>query len=159
MNREPTGLDMRRVTPIFLMVFVDMLGLTIVLPLLHLYAAAYGAGPLEVGIVVAAFPLAQLIGVPMMGALSDRYGRRPLLLISQVTTCISFIMLGLADSLTLIIISRLFDGLFGANIATAQAALSDITTSPTERADWALPALLLVWASSSVLSSRYSALN
>ncbi|MCY4537436.1 MAG: MFS transporter [Chloroflexi bacterium] len=127
MNREPTGLDMRRVTPIFLMVFVDMLGLTIVLPLLHLYAAAYGAGPLEVGIVVAAFPLAQLIGVPMMGALSDRYGRRPLLLISQVTTCISFIMLGLADSLTLIIISRLFDGLFGANIATAQAALSDIT--------------------------------
>lgn len=118
---------MRRVTPIFLMVFVDMLGLTIVLPLLHLYAAAYGAGPLEVGIVVAAFPLAQLIGVPMMGALSDRYGRRPLLLISQVTTCISFIMLGLADSLTLIIISRLFDGLFGANIATAQAALSDIT--------------------------------
>jgi len=126
-NREPTGLDMRRVIPIFLMVFVDMLGLTVVLPLLHLYAAVHGAGPLEVGIVVAAFPLAQLIGVPMMGALSDRYGRRPLLLISQVTTCISFIMLGLANSLALIIVSRLFDGLFGANIATAQAALSDIT--------------------------------
>ncbi|MDE2819571.1 MAG: MFS transporter [Chloroflexota bacterium] len=126
-NREPTELDTRRVIPIFLMVFVDMLGLTLVLPLLHLYAAAYGAGPLEVGVVVAAFPLAQLIGVPMMGALSDRYGRRPLLLISQVTTCISFIMLGLANSLALIIVSRLFDGLFGANIATAQAALSDIT--------------------------------
>lgn len=127
MNREPTGLDKRRVIPIFLMVFVDMLGLTLVLPLLHLYAAAYGAGPLEVGIVLAAFPLAQLLGVPMMGALSDRYGRRPLLLISQVTTCISFIMLGLANSLALIIVSRLLDGLFGANIATAQAALSDIT--------------------------------
>ncbi len=118
---------MRRVIPIFLMVFVDMLGLTVVLPLLHLYAAVHGAGPLEVGLVLAAFPLAQLIGVPMMGALSDRYGRRPLLLISQVTTCISFIMLGLANSLALIIVSRLFDGLFGANIATAQAALSDIT--------------------------------
>lgn len=118
---------MRRVIPIFLMVFVDILGLTLVLPLLHLYAAAYGAGPLEVGMVVAAFPLAQLLGVPVMGALSDRYGRRPLLLISQVTTCISFIMLGMANSLAMIIASRLFDGLFGANIATAQAALSDIT--------------------------------
>ncbi len=118
---------MRRVIPIFLMVFVDMLGLTLVLPLLHLYAAAHGGGPLEVGLVVAAFPLAQLLGVPMMGALSDRYGRRPLLLISQVTTCLSFIMLGLANSLALIIVSRLVDGLFGANIATAQAALADIT--------------------------------
>ena len=127
MKREPSALDMRRVIPIFLMVFVDMLGLTLVLPLLHLYAAAYGGGPLEVGIIVAAFPLAQLLGVPMMGALSDRYGRRPLLLISQVTTCISFIMLGLANSLALIVLSRLLDGLFGANIATAQAALADIT--------------------------------
>lgn len=126
-NREPSGLDTRRVIPIFLMVFVDMLGLTVVLPLLHLYAAAHGAGPLEVGLALAAFPLAQLIGLPMMGALSDRYGRKPLLLISQATTCISFIMLGLADTLALIILSRLIDGLFGANIATAQAALADIT--------------------------------
>ena len=122
-----SALDMRRVFPIFLMVFVDMLGLTVILPLIHIYAAAYGADPLEIGIVVAAFPLAQLLGVPIMGALSDRYGRRPLLLISQVTTCISFIMLGLANSLELIILSRLLDGLFGANIATAQAALADIT--------------------------------
>ena len=120
-------LDMRRVGPIFLMVFVDMLGLTVILPLLHLYAAAYGAGPLEVALVVAAFPLAQLPGVPLMGALSDRYGRRPLLLISQVTTCVSFIMLGLAGSLGMIILSRVLDGLFGANISTAQAALTDIT--------------------------------
>ena len=52
-SREPTELDMRRVIPIFLMVFVDVLGLTVILPLLHLYAAAYGAGPLEVGLVVA----------------------------------------------------------------------------------------------------------
>lgn len=126
-KQAATGLDTRRVIPIFLMVFVDMLGLTVILPLLHLYAAAYGAGPLEVGIVLAAFPLAQLLGVPMMGALSDRYGRRPLLLISQVTTCFSFIILGLANSLALIIFSRLIDGLFGANIATAQAALSDIS--------------------------------
>ena len=121
-------LDYSRVLPIFALVFVDVLGLTVILPLLHLYAVRYGATPLEIGLVVAAFPLAQMIGLPVMGALSDRYGRKPLLLISQITTCLSFILLGLADSLSLIILSRLIDGLFGANISTAQAALSDITT-------------------------------
>ena len=124
---SPTPLDMRRVIPIFLLVFVDMLGLTVILPLLHIYAATFGAGPLQIGIVMAVFPLAQLFGAPMMGALSDRFGRKPLLLVSQITTCISFIMLGLAGSLEMVILSRLFDGLFGANISTAQAALSDIT--------------------------------
>ena len=124
---SPTPLDMRRVIPIFLLIFVDMLGLTVILPLLHIYAAAFGAAPLQIGIVMAVFPLAQLLGAPMMGALSDRFGRKPLLLVSQITTCISFIMLGLAGSLEMVILSRLFDGLFGANISTAQAALSDIT--------------------------------
>ena len=124
-------LDASRVIPIFVLVFVDVLGLTVILPLLHLYGAAYGASPLEIGLVAAAFPLAQLVGVPVMGALSDRYGRKPLLLISQITTCLSFVMLGMANSLTLIILSRVIDGLFGANLATAQAALSDITTDET----------------------------
>ncbi|MYD11261.1 MAG: major facilitator superfamily domain-containing protein 9 [Chloroflexi bacterium] len=120
-------LDTRRVLPVFLLVFVDVLGLTVILPLLHLYAAAYGATPLQIGLTLAAFPLAQLVGVPVMGALSDRFGRKPLLLISQATTCLSFVMLGLATSLEMVILSRLIDGLFGANLATAQAALSDIT--------------------------------
>ncbi len=126
-EQQPTPLDMRRVIPIFLLVFVDMLGLTVILPLLHIYGAAYGATPLQIGLVVAAFPLAQLVGVPMMGALSDRFGRKPLLVISQITTCFGFILLGLAGSLEMIILSRVIDGLFGANISTAQAALSDIT--------------------------------
>jgi MFS transporter, DHA1 family, tetracycline resistance protein len=121
------GLDFERVLPIFVLVFVDVLGLTVILPLLHLYAARYGASPLQIGLVVAAFPLSQLIGVPVMGALSDRFGRKPLLLISQITTCLAFIMLGLAQSIEIIILSRVIDGLFGANLATAQAALSDIT--------------------------------
>ncbi|MCE2472294.1 MAG: MFS transporter [Anaerolineae bacterium] len=125
--KTATRLDTRRVLPVFLLVFVDVLGLTVILPLLHLYAAAYGATPLQIGLTLAAFPLAQLVGVPVMGALSDRFGRKPLLLISQATTCISFVMLGLATSLEMVILSRLIDGLFGANLATAQAALSDIT--------------------------------
>lgn len=124
-------MDARRAIPIFALVFVDVLGLTVILPLLHLYAAVYGASPLEIGLVAAAFPLAQLVGVPVMGALSDRFGRKPLLLISQITTCISFIMLGAANSLLLVVLSRVFDGLFGANLATAQAALSDITDDST----------------------------
>lgn len=130
-EKQSSGLNFREVGPIFAVVFVDVLGLTIILPLLHLYAAAYGASPLQIGLVAAAFPLAQLIGVPVMGALSDRFGRKPLLLISQVTTCASFIMLGLAGSLTVIVLSRILDGLFGANLATAQAALSDITDEET----------------------------
>ena len=116
------------VFPIFALTFVDILGLTLILPLLHLYALKFGAGPLEIGLVAAAFPLAQVLGVPVMGALSDRYGRKPLLLISQMTTCIGFIILALSNSLWMVILSRLIDGLFGANIATAQAAISDITT-------------------------------
>lgn len=124
-------LDYSRAGPIIVLVFVDVLGLTLILPLLHLYGAAYGATPLQIGLLAAAFPLAQLVGVPFMGALSDRFGRKPLLLISQITTCISFIMLGFANSLALVILSRVIDGLFGANLATAQAALSDITDDET----------------------------
>jgi len=130
-TKAPSQLDFNRVAPLFALTFVDVLGLTIILPLLHLYAAAYGATPVQIGLTLAAFPLAQLIGVPVMGALSDRFGRKPLLLISQVSTCISFVMLGLAGSLQMIILSRVIDGIFGANLATAQAALSDITTPET----------------------------
>jgi len=125
------GLSYDRVVPIFLIVFVDVLGLTIILPLLHLYGAVYGATPLQIGLVAAAFPLAQLIGVPLMGALSDRFGRKPLLLISQVTTFVGFIILALSNSLWMVIFSRVLDGVFGANLATAQAALSDVTDDKT----------------------------
>lgn len=125
------GLSFERVLPIFTLTFVDVLGLTIVLPLLHLYAAAFGATPLQIGLVAAAFPLAQLLGVPVMGSLSDRYGRKPLLLISQVSTCASFLMLAGATSLEMVILSRVVDGLFGANLATAQAAITDLTDTRT----------------------------
>jgi MFS family permease len=128
-DQSPSQLSFNRVAPIFALTFVDVLGLTLILPLLHLYAIAFGASPLEIGLTAAAFPLAQLVGVPIMGALSDRFGRKPLLLISQITTCLSFIMLATANSLAMVIISRVFDGLFGANLSTAQAAISDVTTA------------------------------
>ncbi len=127
-SRPAHSFDFSRILPIFAIVSVDILGLTLLLPLLHLYAAAFGATPLEIGLVAAAFPAAQIIGVPFMGTLSDRYGRKPLLLISQITTCLSFLMLAFANSLWLILASRLLDGFFGANLATAQAAISDLTS-------------------------------
>ncbi|MCK6578259.1 MAG: MFS transporter [Anaerolineae bacterium] len=120
-----------RSLPVVALTFVDVLGLTIILPLLHLYAIQYDATPLQIGLTAAAFPLAQLIGVPVMGALSDRYGRKPLLLISQITTCIGFLMLAAATSLEMVLLSRIFDGLFGANLATAQAAITDLTDEKT----------------------------
>jgi DHA1 family tetracycline resistance protein-like MFS transporter len=125
------GLSFNRVAPIFALTLVDVLGLTVILPLLHLYAIQFGASPLQIGLVAATFPLCQLVGVPVMGALSDRYGRKPLLLISQITTCISFIMLAFAGSLEMVILSRVVDGLFGANLSTAQAAITDVTDEST----------------------------
>jgi DHA1 family tetracycline resistance protein-like MFS transporter len=127
-QRSAESADFSRLLPIFAIVSVDILGLTLILPLLHLYAAAFGATPLEIGLIAAAFPAAQIVGLPFMGALSDRYGRKPLLLISQITTCLSFLMLAFANSLWMILASRLLDGLFGANFSTAQAAISDLTS-------------------------------
>lgn len=129
MSESEQGFRFDKIAPVFFLVLVDVLGLSVILPLLHLYATRFGASPFEVALVVASFPLAQLIGVPMMGALSDRFGRKPLLLISQVTTFASFILLGAANTLWLVIASRVLDGIFGANLATAQAALSDVTTA------------------------------
>lgn len=123
----PGTLDFERGAILFLIVFVDVLGLTLILPLLHLYAVRFQATPLQIGIVAAAFPASQLIGVPLMGALSDRFGRKPLLLISQVSTCIGFLLLAFANSLEMLILSRVVDGIFGANLAVAQSALSDVT--------------------------------
>ena len=120
-----------RILPILFIVFVDMLGLTIILPLLHIYAAAFGAGPLEIGVVAAAYPLMQLVGAPIIGRLSDRYGRKPLLMISQVGTLIGFLMLAFANSLGMVLLSRMIDGLSGGNLSVAQAALTDLSSEKT----------------------------
>lgn len=121
-------LDMKRIFPIFVIVLVDLLGLTIIIPLLPLYATSFGANPLMIGLLGAAYPLMQFFGAPFLGRLSDRYGRKPILVISQFGTLAGFILLGFANTLVLLFISRLIDGISGANIATAQAAISDSTT-------------------------------
>jgi MFS transporter, DHA1 family, tetracycline resistance protein len=112
--------------PIFLIVFVGLLGFGIILPLLPLYAESFGATPFVAGVLVASYSLMQLIATPYLGALSDRIGRRPVLIISQVGTVLSYILFGLANSLPLLFVARILDGLSGGNIATAQAVISDV---------------------------------
>ncbi len=124
-------LDFKRILPILVIVLVDLMGLSIIIPLLPLYAARFGASPLTIGILQASYPFMQFIGAPVLGRLSDRFGRKPILIISQMGTFLGFILLGFANTLPLLFISRIIDGLSGANISTAQAAISDSTTEKT----------------------------
>jgi DHA1 family tetracycline resistance protein-like MFS transporter len=119
--------------PIFLIVSVDVLGLTIILPLLPFYAEHFGASPTVVGLLVSTYAFCQLIAGPMLGRLSDRTGRRPLLLVSQMGTFIGFLILAFANSLWLVFLSRIIDGLTAGNLSLAQAYISDVT-QPEERA-------------------------
>lgn len=124
-------LDFKRILPIFIIVLVDILGLTVILPLLPLYAAAFGADAIAVGALSAAYPLLQLVGSPLLGGLSDRVGRRPVLLVSQIGTFVGFLILGFANTLPLLFLARIIDGFTGGNIVVAQAAITDSTTART----------------------------
>lgn len=124
-------LDFKRILPIIVIVFVDLLGLSIIIPLLPLFAARFSATPLVIGILQAAYPMMQFLGAPILGRLSDRYGRKPVLVVSQLGTLAGFILLGFANTLFLLFLSRIIDGLSGANISTAQAAIADSTNERT----------------------------
>ena len=124
-------LDFKRILPILVIVFVDLLGLSIIIPLLPLFAARFSATPLVVGILQATYPLMQFIGAPILGRLSDRFGRKLILVISQLGTLAGFVLLGFANTLALLFLSRIIDGLSGANMSTAQAAIADSTNERT----------------------------
>lgn len=116
-----------RLPIIFLIVFIDLLGFSLILPLLPFYADTFGATPFQVGLLVSSYAAAQLIGAPLLGRMSDRYGRQPVLLISLMGTFIGFLLLGFANALWMLFASRLLDGLTGGNISVAQAYITDIT--------------------------------
>jgi DHA1 family tetracycline resistance protein-like MFS transporter len=117
---------------IFLTVFVNLVGFGIIIPLLPFYAETFGASPLVIGLLFGAFSLAQLLAAPVLGVLSDRFGRRPMLIFSLIGTVISFVMLALAQSLAMLFAARVIDGLSGGNITIARAYIGDVT-EPAER--------------------------
>ena len=118
---------------IFLTIFVNLIGFGIIIPLLPFYAQRFGASPVVVGLLFAAFSISQLFAAPALGDISDRYGRRPVLIFSLVGTVASFVMLAVAQSLTMLFLARIVDGLSGGNISTARAYVADIT-EPQDRA-------------------------
>ncbi|MBF0182908.1 MAG: MFS transporter [Magnetococcales bacterium] len=118
---------------IFFTVFMDLLGFGMVLPLMPLYAAdpRFQATAAEIGWLMALFSLMQFLFAPLWGRLSDRIGRRPVLLIGLFGSSFSYLLYGLASSLWLLMLARALAGIMGANIAVAQAALADLTTPET----------------------------
>jgi MFS transporter, DHA1 family, tetracycline resistance protein len=134
---------------IFVIVFIDLLGFSLILPLLPYYAQKYNAGPVVAGFLVASYAVGQFIGAPLIGRLSDRFGRRPMLLLSIAGTFLGFVVLALADPLGRVLaglfsanattavvngavigvlfFSRILDGLTGGDLSVAQAYISDVT--------------------------------
>lgn len=119
--------------PIFLIVLVDVLGLTILIPLLPFYAEHLGASALVVGLLISSYAFCQLISGPILGRLSDHMGRKPLLIVSQLGTLIGFLILAYAHQLWVVFLSRIIDGATAGNLSLAQAYIADVTT-PENRA-------------------------
>jgi DHA1 family tetracycline resistance protein-like MFS transporter len=113
---------------IFLTILVNLIGFGIIIPLLPFYAQTFGASPLMIGLLFASFSVSQLFASPVLGAWSDKWGRRPVLIFSLVGTVVSFVMLALAHSLAMLFAARIVDGLSGGNITTARAYIGDIAT-------------------------------
>lgn len=119
----------RRFIPLFIIVLIDLIGLGIIIPVLLLHAEdSFGASDLQATGLLSAYSLALFIAAPFMGRLSDAFGRRSVLLYSQAGTFIAFIMLGMANSLWVLYLGRIIDGISGGNITTARAYVNDITT-------------------------------
>src|SRR5882724_10644049 len=123
---------------IFLTVFIDLIGFGIIIPLLPIYATNFNASTWEIGALMSVFSLMQFVFAPLLGRLSDRIGRRPVLLMSTAGAAISYVIFGFGSglqgqtALLVMFLSRAFAGLCGANIGVAQAYIADITP-PAER--------------------------
>jgi MFS family permease len=124
--------------PIFLIVLVDIFGLTIIIPLLSIYSEHFGATPLEATLLVSVYAVCQLVSAPLLGKASDRFGRKPLLIASQVGTFLGFLLLARASTLWMVYLSRVIDGATAGNISIAQAYISDNTEAKDRTKSFAL---------------------
>jgi DHA1 family tetracycline resistance protein-like MFS transporter len=117
----------KRLYVIFLIIFTEILGFSMVMPLIPFLGLSLGLTYIQIGLIVSVFSICQLFASPITGKLSDRYGRKPLFILSQISTFAGFLLLGFATTAILLIIARLIDGLLGSNMTVSQAYISDIT--------------------------------
>lgn len=116
-----------------LVVLVDITGFGLILPLLPFWAERLGANPFEVGLILTVYALAQFLFTPVLGALSDRFGRRPIILVSLLIEAVGFALTAISGSLPLLLFSRFVGGMGASNIGSAQAVVADVT-APKDRA-------------------------
>ncbi|MHA1933433.1 MAG: MFS transporter, partial [Promethearchaeota archaeon] len=117
----------KRIYIIFLIMFTEVLGFSIVMPLLPFLGLSLGLNYFQIGLIASIFSICQLFASPITGKISDRFGRKPVLIFSQISTLTGFILLGLASNVWLLIASRLVDGVLGSNYTVSQAYISDVT--------------------------------
>ena len=117
---------------ILLIIFTETLGFSIVLPVLPFLGLSLGLNVFQVGLIASIFSFCQLFASPITGKLSDRFGRKPILIFSQLSTFIGFFLLGIADAVWILVLARLVDGMLGSNMTVSQAYLSDVT-DPKDR--------------------------
>ena len=117
----------KRLLNVGLIVLIDMLGFALIVPLLAFFADSFGATEFQTGLLVSSYALMQMISSPILGRLSDKYGRRPVFLISIFGTFIGFLILGFSNSLWWLFASRVLSGLTAGNISVAQAYIADVT--------------------------------
>ena len=144
MNRSP-------LVVIFTTVFIDLVGFGIVIPVLPYYTEGtrFNGTPRTVRLLFASYSIMQLIFSPVLGRLSDKHGRRPILLISIIGTGIGFLILGFATTLWMLFLGRILDGISGGNISTRRLTSQTSPAKKIARRAWAYSVLHLVWALSS----------
>jgi len=140
---------------LFVIAFVDTVGAALVVPILPFYATRYGASAFLVGLLVSSFSIAQLTCSPWWGRLSDRYGRRPVILIGLVVSALSYIVFAFAQSVPLLLLSRLVQGVGGGTIGVVQAYVADASPPDqrTKAIGWLTTVTSLGWLSGSALGS------
>jgi len=144
-----------RLVVLFVVAFVDTVGAALVVPILPFYATRYGAGALMVGIMISAFSVAQLACAPAWGRLSDRYGRRPAIIAGLVISAVSYVVFAFAQSVPLLLLSRVVQGLAGGTISVVSAYVADASPPEqrTKALGWLTTVTSLGWLSGSALGS------
>ncbi|MBW7939162.1 MAG: MFS transporter [Candidatus Omnitrophica bacterium] len=121
---------------IFFTVFIDLVGFGIIIPVLQPYARLYGATDFQAGLLVGTFSAIQFFVIPIWGWLSDRFGRKPIVLAGLLGTSLSYLVLAVAPNLATLFVGRILAGLFAGNLVAAQAYIADVTPRKTGRMAW-----------------------